>query len=146
MPLILGGFLFSDFEIPEHIPLGGAHTVSKKTLLGGARVVDAMGPDDRDIQWTGRFQGLLAWQRARIIDSMRIAGQPLPLLIDTEFRMVVITEFLPNYERSYQVPYSITCMVVSTGGGLFGVLDTLDLVIASDLTSISTQVANSLSF
>lgn len=144
--LILGSFLFNDFEIPEHIPLGGSQRVATHELLGGARVVDAMGASERDIQWSGRFQGTLAWQRARILDALRIAGQPLPLIIDSEFRTVLIAEFHPNYERSYQVPYSITCLVVDNPNAFDGSLISLDTVIVADVLAVAGLVTNFLSF
>lgn len=112
MALTLGGFTFEDFEIPERIPLGGAQKKTTHELLGGARVVDAMGPAERDITWSGRFQSDDAWERAQAIDQLRIQGLALPLVIDNEFRIVIITDFAPVYERAYQAPYSITVHVV----------------------------------
>lgn len=132
MPLILGGFVFEGFQIPESIGLGGTQEKFTHTLLGGVRVVEAMGPSEHDITWTGRFQGANAWPLARSLDSLRIAGQALPLLIDTEFRMVLITEFKPLYERPYQVPYSITCHVISSAT-IEDDFISLDLSISLDL-------------
>lgn len=141
-PIILGGFVFNGFEIPEKVPFGGAQRHAAHELLGGSRVVDALGPSERDIAWSGRFQGAFAWQRARIVDAMRIAGQPLPLIVDTEFRIVLITEFHPNYERSYQVPYSITCLVINNPAAFDGSLVSLDTVIAVDLLSAVSLIAS----
>lgn len=140
MPLILGPYVFTDYQIPERVPLGGTQTKYTHTLLGGVRVVDAMGPAEHDISWTGRFQGFGAWLLARSVDSLRIAGQPLPLLIDSEMRMVLITDFSPVYERAYQVPYSITCHVVSSPT-LADESLSLDLAIGLDLINAVAMAA-----
>jgi hypothetical protein len=145
-PIILGSFVFDGFEIPEHVPLGGSQRTATHELLGGARVVEALGASERDITWSGRFQGAFAWQRARALDAMRIAGQPLPLIVDTEFRTVLITEFHPNYERAYQVPYSITCLVINNPAAFDGSLGSLDTVIAADLLAAASLVTSFLSF
>jgi hypothetical protein len=133
MPVILGNFVFQDFEIPERIPLGGGHDKATHTLLGGNRVVDAMGPNERDITWTGRIQSADATLRSRALDSLRIAGQPLPLIVDSEFRLVLITDYAPVYERSYQIPYSITVHVINSPT-IFDDSVSLDFVVAGDLS------------
>jgi hypothetical protein len=140
--LILGGYIFAGFEIPERIPLGGSQDKTTHTLLGGQRIVDAMGPSERDITWSGRFQSADASVRAEAIDAMRIAGLQIPLIIDAEFRTVIITDFAPVYERSYQVPYSITVHVVSTPITPFTILS----LAASAATDLATAAALSASF
>jgi hypothetical protein len=41
-----------------------------------------MGPDDHDISWSGRFQGLGATGKAMALDQLRKAGAQLPLALD----------------------------------------------------------------
>lgn len=127
--ITLGGFQFQGFEIPESVPLGGSQDKTTHTLLGGARVVDAMGPSERDITWSGRFQSSDAVDRAKSLEALRIAGLALPLVVDSEFRTVIITEFSWVYERAYQVTYSITCHVV------------VQPVEADDLISLAVAIA-----
>jgi hypothetical protein len=139
--ITLGGFTFEGFGIPERVPLGGEQRKQTHELLGGARVVDAMGPSEADITWSGRFQGPDALDNAHGIDALRIAGLAVPLVIDTEFRTVLITSFPWVYERFYQVLYTITCHVVvqpiTPSGGL-----SLDVAIALDLASAVAAVAD----
>jgi hypothetical protein len=139
--IILGGFVFQSLEIPEKVPFGGSQAYAKHRLLGGSRVIQAMGPDDRDITWSGRFQSFDAWSRARQVDAMRLAGQPVPLVIDSEFRLVLISEFLPDYERAYQVPYSITCVIVNAPDSSDSVSASLDSVISADIGVVSSLVS-----
>lgn len=110
--VILGDFAFKNWEIPEKIPFGGAMQLAIHRYLGGGRVIDATGADPMDLSWSGRFQSGDASLRARRLDTMRSLGQVLDLAWD-EFRFsVIIREFRADFERSYQVPYSITCAVV----------------------------------
>lgn len=110
--LTLGPITFANFEIPEQINFGGAQSLSVKKLVGGQRVVDAMGRDDADISWSGLFQGATAEFRANYLDGLRVAGAPLPLSWSQHNYSVVIKEFSPVFNRFYWIPYSITCTVV----------------------------------
>ena len=113
MALTLGGVLFSGFEIPEQINFGGGHALHTHKLPGGQRVIDAMGQDDDAIAWQGRFRGGLAAFRARSLDSIRIAGRPVTLAWGGFRYTVVVSEFKAEYRQSYEIPYSISCVVVT---------------------------------
>jgi len=110
--LTLGTFTFATYEIPERINFGGSQALSVKQLVGGQRIVDAMGRLDDDITWSGLFFGSTAVLRARFLDGMRIKGLPLLLTWSQFSYNVVIKDFKPSFERTYQVPYSITCQVI----------------------------------
>lgn len=110
--LVLGDFEFAGFEIPERIPFGGDQKLVTHELVGGQRVVDAMGRSDAPLEWSGFFIGQNALERARFLEGLRVAGQEL-LLTWSEFSYyVVIQSFRCTFERSYKLPYSITCVVV----------------------------------
>lgn len=134
--LTLGGVVFADFEIPEAINFGGAQALAVHQLPGGNRVIDAMGPDDADIRWSGRFRGSTAEERALLLDYMRRAGQQVLLTWSLQRFQVVIREFTANFQQAYEIPYSITCtvvlnetMAIATAG--VGLIESL----ASDLAS-----------
>jgi hypothetical protein len=133
MALVLGGFIFTDYAIPDKVKLGGQHQLKVHKLIGGSRVVDAMGPDDADIPWSGRFQGNGAVDKAKALDQLRISGAQVPLIINSEFYQVVVKSFEWDYEAAYQVVYRINCLVVSSGDGFGGFLSSLDSLIAGDI-------------
>lgn len=113
--LTLDDFVFADFEIPEEIPFGGEHTLARKQLLGGRRQIDAMGPDDEPIEWSGRFRGPHAEARARALDTKRRAGKALKLTWGAFTYTVVIRRFRPLYQRGgLEIPYSLALEVVDT--------------------------------
>lgn len=141
MAVILGGIIFTDYAIPEVVPQGGEHNLVVHKLIGGNRVVDAMGPDDADISWSGRFQGPLATPNAMALDQLRKAGAQLPLVVDSQAYTVVIKKFEWDYQRSYQILYRITCVVVASIGGAIAQPATLDVLVAADMALAGGLVA-----
>lgn len=110
--LVLDSIVFADFEIPEEIPFGGAQVLAVKKLVGGARVIDAMGRDDMNIGWSGRFRGEFGEARARTLDTMRVQGRQLILTWSTLRYLVVIERFTANFRQPFEIPYSISCTVI----------------------------------
>jgi hypothetical protein len=146
MALVLGSITFTDYSIPEKVTFGGRQTLSVHKLLGGDRVVDAMGADESDITWSGRFQGANATGLARQLDALRQSGTQVPLIFGSNFYLVVVSESKCDYERFYQIPYSVTCTVVSTSGGgggaLGAVVSTLDDLVNGDMASVATDLGS----
>lgn len=141
--LTLGDFQFSDKEIPESIAFGGEQALAVHRLVGGVKVVDAMGGFSRPLTWSGWLLGQSALVRARQLDMMREAGAELRLTWSELDYLVVIRDFSADFQRYYKMPYTITCEVVedltlSTAGLGDPGVDSLisgDLGIASGLMS-----------
>lgn len=113
MALVLGTFAFSEFEIPASLPFGGRQALKVHRYMGGKRVIDALGPDDAPIQWSGQFRGFTASLRARQLDLMRSAGRPLVLTWGVFVYRVVIESFEADYQAPFEIPYRISCVVLS---------------------------------
>ena len=109
--LTLGGIVFADFEIPENIPVGGAQKIAKHELVGGERILDAMGRSDRPITWSGTFLGASAEQRAKALDALRVGGLAQTLTWSQYRYSVVVADFQPDFHNPYRIPYTITCEV-----------------------------------
>jgi len=110
--LTLGPVTFANFEIPERINFGGEQALSVKQLVGGQRIVDAMGRVDDEISWSGLMFESTATFRGQFLDSMRVQGTPLPLTWGNFNYLVVIKSFRATFERTYQIPYNITVVVI----------------------------------
>lgn len=110
--LTLGDFVFADTEIPERIVIGGEQRLALHKMVGGARVIDAMGRDDAPLEWRGLMRGADALARVRYLDGLRIAGNQLVLSWSELQYMVVVKDFRAEFEREYQIPYHISCEVV----------------------------------
>ncbi len=111
--LSLGDVTFADFEIPDSLPLGGAQALAVQTLPGGRRVIDAMGPEEADICWQGRFRGANGAMRARRLDTMRSQGDAVTLVFGEFRRRVAIKAFLFDIgHNGLEIPYRITLSVL----------------------------------
>jgi hypothetical protein len=111
--LQLGDFVFSAYEIPESITFGGEQKLAVHKLPGGVRVVQAMGRDDASLSWSGLMFGSGATDRAKYLDYLRVQGKQL-LLTWADFKYTVVIEsFHATYQRKYQIPYQISCCVVT---------------------------------
>lgn len=111
--LTLGPVLFADFEIPATISCGGQQVLVRHKLIGGARVIDAMGTDDDDIRWSGRFRGSDAETRAQYLEFLKDSGQQQTLQWSTYNYTVVVADVKIAYYQPYEIDYQITCAVVS---------------------------------
>jgi hypothetical protein len=113
--LLLDSVLFQEWQLPENVKglLSGKQMLAVKKQIGGARVIDAMGPDPADVEWSARFQGggdAAAW--ADQIAVMRDAGQAVVLVCDAIVLNVVVAEFHFEYERPWQASYRIKLIVI----------------------------------
>lgn len=141
--LSLGDVLFAELEVPDRITFGGEQKLTVHELVGGTRIVDAMGRSDMPLGWTGYFMGQDALSRARYLETLRIAGQPIPLVWSELQYIVIISHFEADFEREWHIPYRITCVVVqnatqpqtSLAGPSINDLIGSDLSLANSLSS-----------
>jgi len=138
--LKLGDLEFSGTEIPEGIPFGGEQRTVVHELVGGTRVVDAMGRADMPLEWSGLFRGQTAVDRALYLDGLRISGKQVTLTWDAFSYDVVVTRFQGTFERFYQVPYKVTCTVVKDNAGqiIYPASPGIDDLVSSDMTTANT--------
>ena len=135
--LVLGPIVFQDFSIPERMPWGGSQMLKKHKLIGGQRVIDTLGPDDRDLTWSGIFWGDNALAAAQEVDALRALGQPLGLSWGGGSYTVVIESFTPDVQRLPQcIPYSICCVIAQNNqhGDLNAQPQGVDSLVQGDLS------------
>jgi hypothetical protein len=154
--LTLGDFIFDHFEVPERIGFGGRQQLAVHKLIGGARLVDTLGPDDAAIRWSGVFSGSDAGDRARALDAMRVEGLQLPLNWDAFCYLVLIETLSLQFNNPWWVPYQISCLVVrdlaeageaivpSLADSLFADLSAAGLYTDTSGAIAATQVAGAL--
>lgn len=139
-PVILGGVTFQGMEVPDRIAFGGDQMLKVHKLVGGRRVIDAMGADDMALEWTGRFFGADALSRAMALDQMRRDGQVQRLQWSELAYDVVIKTFRADFEKAYNLPYAICCEVVGSNGVDSSAEDgapiSVDQMVGSDLSSL----------
>ena len=112
--LALGPIAFKDFEVPSGISFGGLQRLVVHRLMNGQRIIDSLGPDEADIAFSGVFSGPSAMSRARTVDSLRIQGNPIPLVWDTLRYTAIVRIFEADYRSPYWIPYNIGCTVLQS--------------------------------
>jgi hypothetical protein len=137
--LLLGQIAFQDFEVPASINIGGDQRLAIHRLLGGARIIDALGREECDITFSGVFSGETATFRARAVDQMRVSGLAMPLTWDVFFYAVIIKRFEADYRSGWWIPYRITCIVVADEAS--SALDPVLSLTNSALTDVTTACA-----
>jgi hypothetical protein len=110
--LTLGPVAFVGFELPSSITLGGRQRLAIHRLPGGLRIIDALGADPADLAWSGIFTGPDAADRARTLDTLRVAGQTLLLAWDAFLYSVIIENFQADYRSPWWIPYRLSCSVL----------------------------------
>jgi hypothetical protein len=144
----LGGVPFRDFEVPEKISFGGAQRVAVNRLIGGGRVVNALGGDDGEIHFGGVFSGDDAAARAQLLDAARTLGTAIPLVWGGFFYMVVLAEFAAEYTKPWWIPFAVRCVVaVDPVAALAGLVAPVADLIGNDIAaaaSLSVQAGISL--
>lgn len=111
--LSLGEVAFRDMEVPEKISFGGQQRLAIQNIIGGGRIVEALGIDDGDISFSGIFSGSDAVARAQLLDTARASGAQLPLVWRGFYYLVVIAGFKAEYRKPNLIPFSINCVVVT---------------------------------
>jgi hypothetical protein len=111
--LQLGDFTFSEYEIPERITMVTAIRTVVRKMVGGARNVNMMGYDPAPLEWSGMLLGSNALDRARTLKQMALAQKMLTLTFSEYSYAVVISEFVEDFQREYEIYYRIRLDVVA---------------------------------
>jgi hypothetical protein len=136
--LQLGPVAFRDFEVPAKINFGGHQRLVVHTLAGGRRVVDAIGPDDADVEFSGILSGPEATERAILLDSLRVSGSILSLRWDKFLFSVIVRTFRAEFQNNFWISFDICCTVVNGSQLDNSVLPTTgSTLIRSDVQSLS---------
>jgi hypothetical protein len=111
--LQLGDFTFSEYEIPERITMVTAIRTVVRKMVGGARNVNMMGYDPAPLEWSGMLLGSNALDRARTLKQMALAQKMLALTFSEYSYAVVISEFVEDFQREYEIYYRIRLEIVA---------------------------------
>ncbi len=113
LSLKLGEIKFGHAEIPEKVNFGGEQGLKIHQLVGGNRVVHTTGANDHPQGWSGVFMGQTALERALFLDRMRTDGGQHLLVYGEQQYIVVIQSLSCQLERTYQIPYHISLVIVA---------------------------------
>lgn len=138
--LQLENFTFSGLGVPDRISVGGSQQTATHRLIGGTKIIDAMGRDDLPLEWNAIFLGPDAVQNARYLDGLRIAGKQVPVTWGEFNYTVIVKDFKADYLSFHEIPFSITLEVVSDNTSQLAPITgtTPDDAIAADLDTANT--------
>jgi hypothetical protein len=141
----LGGYVFSSWGVPEHISGGGRQRLAVHRLIGGARVIDAMGWDAGQIQFSGRLRGAGADVEIRLLETLARSGVPAIFSYWTHRYQVLVASLTWQFERYYEITYKIVLEVLSdlTQDAFDSIVDTLDDVFNADLSLLASAINSS---
>ncbi len=144
-PVVLGSFGFESFEVPATITLPVQQAIAIHKLIGGERVLDAMGPDYGDIAWTGTMLGGFAEGRAQMLKALVDAGQAAVLTWGT-WAFTVMPHIVTLKEAYQRVDYALKCTVIRDDSSAPDVtaMD-LNASVTQDMASALTQGGTALS-
>lgn len=113
LTLKLHDFTFSGiFECPQMLNGGGKQKLAVHDLIGGKRIVDAMGNMNDDIAWHGSFLGITAFDEASYLGYLRNQGNDLIFTYGFFKYLVKIKEFKFTTKPNFLVDYHIVLTVV----------------------------------
>ncbi len=143
-PVTLGGLLLQGVEVPSRLAVGGDQALAVHKLIGGARVIQAMGPDPAPITLEGMFTGPGALARAQQLTALRDAGKPLRLGFAGVSLMVVIRPASYTYQQQGNViPFQVTVEVQPTTAAASSTTPSaLSALVGPDIASALTTVSN----
>lgn len=108
----LGTFAFKDVETPETLQFGGSQILAVHKLVGGKKIINAMGPDPEPLTWTGWHIGPDAMERAMYLDQLRAQGTELDFNCGELSFRVVIESYTYTMRRRFEFQYRIKLEVV----------------------------------
>ena len=111
-PISLGDFHFTAFEGPEKIKTGMKQTLAVHTLIGGRRVVDAMGASYDPIQWQGILLSSDAEARRDVLNRMAASGRSYTLTWGNTALDVVIEGVTFEEKSAFEINYTISVVVL----------------------------------
>lgn len=134
--LVLGGVVFNDFPFatPDAINEGSGQLIAEQKLIGGDRVLDAMGPDPEPIEWTGRWRDASAVGNDQLMVAMAEAGAAVPCTWNGYFFTVLIERYKSKYESYREIVYTVKLCVLPNNGGSLG-STSLDDIVGQDLST-----------
>ena len=143
-PVTLGPLTLQGVEVPSALNVGGEQSLAIRKLLGGAHVIQSMGPDPAPITLAGMFTGPGALARAQQLAGLRDAGMPLRLAFAGVSLMVVIRPASYTYQQQGAViPFSLTVEVQPTVPAASSTTPSaLSSLVGPDIASAATTISN----
>jgi hypothetical protein len=117
--LTLGNVQFLDEEHPDEIEFELEQSMAVHQLIGGSRTIQPLGPNPKDVTWTGHLWADNVKPRLADLKAMEVAALPVQLTYLDQSYMVVVKSFRPKYFHQFYASYTITVTVQSDTSGQY---------------------------
>lgn len=135
--LILGDVIFdpnaNPFSVPDMVKSGMGQMLGIIKTIGGGKTIDAMGQDPEKITWSGRWRAPDAVGNNDAMVAMAAAGNQVICTWGAYFYQVVVSKYTFDYEKGWEIPYSVELEVLPQAGG--GGALSLGAAVDDDLTT-----------
>lgn len=140
----IGTVDFSLEEAPDELSIPISQNLAVKDLIGGKRIIQALGTVWKPLKWEGYFFGANAQYRARVLSRMMAEASVQRLTYLSYALDVVIEDFVAVYQHQNQCKYEITVQVLADASGVVSQASTtsVDAQIQSAVVNASTQINN----
>jgi hypothetical protein len=138
-------FEFTGLEQPQSLSSGGEQRLAIHEMVGGQRVIDAMGVSLSDIGFGGIFtDGANATDRAGYLQNLMTTGASQILAWDVYRFRGLIRSFHANFESFWRIPYQLTFTPSESLSDPITFIATpdLDSTISSDMASANSYTAS----
>ena len=130
----IGNVAFIQDEAPEELAISSSQNLAVHDLIGGNRVIQALGTVWKPLKFEGVFWGANAEYRSRLLARMKAEGTIHRLTYLSYAFQVVIEEFTANYKHQYKCEYTISVQILKDVSGV---------VSYSTPTSVDSQIQTS---
>jgi hypothetical protein len=108
----LGELIFNASEVPQRVNSGGSQMLVKQQLIGGVRVIDALGKNDDDIVFSGLITGIIDQERSKYLDYLRTSGIQVNFTYSSFNYSAVMRDYKPDLRMGYKNYYTITLTII----------------------------------
>ncbi|WP_019091759.1 hypothetical protein [Komagataeibacter europaeus] len=146
-PVTIGSLTLTGMEVPNLIRDGGTQQVAVHKLPGGGKIIDAVGNDPDRLELSGTFVGPTAYERALLLKSMRVAGQPVQFTGAGLSLLVKIVQYSYDFQqKGIVIPYRLVLeQPPQTGATASGNSSALSALIGSDAASVVSSITGAVS-
>ena len=118
-PLGIGPVAFTIDEHPEKLSFGLTQAQATHRYIGGGVNVQTLGPQPKDVEWSGMLRGPTVLARSRLLKRLCAQGQVLSLTYIDESYDVLIIDVEVSYLRAGRADYHIVVRVLRDTSGAF---------------------------
>jgi hypothetical protein len=110
--LTIGTVAFLDEEHPSELDFTQPEALSIQQNIGGSRTIQDLGPNPKDVTWSGQLFDQNMKPRFAALNAMRAAAVPVSLTYLDQAFLVVVRSITKKYAHRWRGGYEITVSIL----------------------------------